>query len=373
MCTNMIDLKATLKRNKINTVSLFSGAGGLDIGAIQAGAKIIWANDMMKDACASYITNIGEHIHQGDINTFIPTLSQFKDQVDLLIGGPPCQGFSVAGKMDEGDERSQLIWSYVKVIETISPKAFIMENVKALGVLDRWSTIRHKLLSAMQSLGYAVNFIILNASDFDVPQARERIFVIGFKGKQFATPDLETMIAPYRKSAKTVREALSVLDRAGTGNNTSICNAKISLTTKPIMRKSAYAGMLFNGLGRPLKLDGYSATLPASMGGNKTPIIDESALYDNSRPWVEMYHERLQNDITIAQTEIVPSYLRRLTVDEARIIQTFPLEYKFSGSQSSQYTQIGNAVPCNLAKAVCTMVIDVIEGRSPIIYSRLFN
>ena len=87
----MIYLKEVLKRNTINTVSLFSGAGGLDIGAIQAGAKIIWANDMMKDACASYKTNIGEHIHQGDINTYIPTLSQFKDKVDLLIGGPPCQ------------------------------------------------------------------------------------------------------------------------------------------------------------------------------------------------------------------------------------------------------------------------------------------
>ena len=109
------------------------------------------------------------------------------------------------------------------------------------------------------------------------------------------------------------------------------------------------------------------------MGGNKTPIIDEQALYCNSRPWVEAYHERLQNDITIAQKEVVPNFLRRLTIDEARIIQTFPLEYRFLGSQSSQYTQIGNAVPCNLAKAVCSMVIDVLKGHSPIIYSGLFN
>lgn len=176
-----------------------------------------------------------------------------------------------------------------------------------------------------------------------------------------------------KKKAKTVRESLKILDKAGTGNNTSTCNAKITLTTNPVLRKSAYAGMLFNGLGRPLKLDGYSATLPASMGGNKTPIIDEQALYYNSQPWVEMYHARLQNDMTISKKEVVPSFLRRLTVDEARIIQTFPLEYRFSGSQSSQYTQIGNAVPCNLAKAVCTMVIDVIAERSPIIYSGLFN
>ena len=130
--------------------------------------------------------------------------------------------------------------------------------------------------------------------------------------------------------------------------------------------------MLFNGLGRPLKLDGYSATLPASMGGNKTPIIDEEALYNDKTPWVEEYRDRVEADHSIAKTEQVPSYLRRMTVDEARVIQTFPMEYVFCGSQSAQYTQIGNAVPCNLSKAVCSMVIDVLRGKTPIQYSSLF-
>lgn len=368
----MKNIRKILISNSINTISLFSGAGGLDIGAILAGAKIIWANDMMKEACESYSKNIGTHICQGDINSFVTSLSQYKG-VDLVIGGPPCQGFSVAGKMNDNDERSKLIWSYVKAVEIVSPKVFIMENVKALGVLKRWSAIRSALLNRLQSLGYSVNYCILNASDYDVPQARERIFIIGFKGNPCVCPDLESMLQSYKKKAKSVREVLGSLDKAGTGNNTSVCNAKITLAATPVLRKSPYAGMLFNGLGRPLKLDGYSATLPASMGGNKTPIIDEEALYLHSRPWIESYHERLFQDISIAKTEVVPSYLRRLTVDEARVIQTFPIEYEFYGSQSSQYTQIGNAVPCNLAKAVCSMVIDVIQGRTPILYSGLFN
>ncbi len=368
----MRNVKDILASNSVKTLSLFSGAGGLDIGAILAGAKIIWANDMMKEACNSYSKNIGTHICQGDINSFIPSLSQYKG-LDLVIGGPPCQGFSVAGKMNEADERSKLIWSYVEVIKITSPKAFIMENVKALGVLERWSSVRNTLLNRLKELGYSVSFCILNASDYDVPQARERIFIIGFKGSASAFPDLEAMLKPYKKKAKSVRDALSVLDKAGTGNNTSICNAKITLAANPVLRKSPYAGMLFNGLGRPIKLDGYSATLPASMGGNKTPIIDEEALYSHSRPWVERYHERLLQDVSIAKTEIAPSCLRRLTVDEVRVLQTFPMEYEFCGSQSSQYTQMGNAVPCNLAKAVCTMVIDVIQGRMPILYSGLFN
>ncbi len=366
-------LKEKMKSNSVNTISLFSGAGGLDIGAISAGAKIVWANDVMPEACMSYSENIGKHIHQGDINGFIPSLASYRGDVDLVIGGPPCQGFSVAGKMDESDNRSKLVWSYASVVEAVMPKAFVMENVKALGVLARWASVRQTLLKRFQSLGYSVGLCVLNASDYDVPQARERIFIVGFKGNSFANLDLQSMLKPYAKKARTVRESLAVLDRAGTGNNKCLCNAKITLASNPVLRKSPYAGMLFNGLGRPIRIDGYSATLPASMGGNKTPIIDDNALYQKSRPWVEDYHDRLMNDVGIAKTETIPPYLRRLTVDEARVLQTFPLDYKFCGSQSSQYTQIGNAVPCNMANAVCSMVIDVLQGKSTIIYSGLFN
>ena len=369
----MNEIQQKLERNTLNTVSLFSGAGGLDIGAIMSGANIIWANDKMREACDSYSKNIGTHIHKGDIDELKPELEKLKGSVRLVIGGPPCQGFSVAGKMDAGDERSKLIWSYADVIETLLPDAFIMENVKALGMLERWASVRTNLLNRLRSLGYSVGLCVLNATDYDVPQARERMFIVGFKGSADAQINLDMMLKPYRKKAKTVREALSVLDKAGDGNNKSVCNAKITLTPNPVLRKSAYAGMLFNGLGRPLKLDGYSATLPASMGGNKTPIIDEKALYEGKRPWVEQYHEELLNDVSVAKHTDVPGYLRRLTIDEARVLQTFPLDYEFSGSQSSQYTQIGNAVPCNLAKAVCSMVIDVLNGRTNIIYSGLFS
>ena len=275
---------------KINTVSLFSGAGGLDTGAIAAGADIVWANDMMKEACETYRANIGDHIVQGDINEHLDELSAF-DNIDLVIGGPPCQGFSVAGKMDAHDKRSQLIWSYANVVSIVKPRAFIMENVKALGEIERWENVRLALLARFRELGYAVSFVILNASDFDVPQARERVFFIGFKGDSMQDPDLAKMIEPYKHKSVSVREALKVLDRAGTGNNSSVCRAKITLAEKPVLRKSPYAGMLFNGLGRPTKIDGYSATLPASMGGNKTPIVDERELYDGEKPWIEGYHK----------------------------------------------------------------------------------
>lgn len=359
-------MEITNKHN-IRTISLFSGAGGLDIGAIKAGANIVWANDMMKEACESYSKNIGNHIVRGDINEKIPELSQFSD-IDLVIGGPPCQGFSVAGKMDCKDPRSQLIWSYANVIKAVRPRAFIMENVKALATLEKWKAIRTSLINVFKSYGYSVNYIVLNASDYEVPQARERVFVVGFKGDSNRVPDLETMILPYQKKAKTVREVLSVLDRAGTGNNTGTCKAKITLAENPVLRKSPYAGMLFNGLGRPTRIDGYCATLPASMGGNKTPIIDERELYDGQEPWIKGYHERIMKNPSEAKFMPAPDFLRRLTVQEAALLQTFPLDYEFCGSQSSQYTQIGNAVPCNLGKAVASMVIDVLNNKRTIKY-----
>ena len=360
----------------IKTISLFSGAGGLDTGAISAGADVVWANDMMKEACETYRTNIGNHIVQGDINEHLDELRNFED-VDLVIGGPPCQGFSVAGKMDAHDKRSQLIWSYAQVISIIKPRAFIMENVKALGQIERWQNVRMSLLERFKELGYSVNFIVLNASDFDVPQARERVFFIGFRGDPSVEPDLEKMISPYRHKSITVREALSILDKAGTGNNASVCKAKITLASNPILRKSPYAGMLFNGLGRPTKIDGYSATLPASMGGNKTPIIDENELYNGEKPWIESYHKMVCDDISHASFKPAPSFLRRMTPAEAAILQTFPLEYRFCGSQSRVYTQIGNAVPCNLGKAVSNMVIDILVGKTSVKYNesepQLFN
>ena len=369
--TNML-LSEIYKNNDIKTVSLFSGAGGLDIGAIKAGAKIIWANDMMKEACLSYATNIGDHIVRGNIDDLIEDLSELSD-VDLVIGGPPCQGFSVAGKMDEADQRSQLVWSYADVISTVLPKAFIMENVKALGELEKWKGVRTRLMERFRGLGYSVNLIVVNASDFNVPQSRERVFVIGFKGDRTLVPNLELMIEPYKQKAPTVRQALKVLDRAGEGNNRDTCNAKITLAANPVLRKSAYAGMLFNGLGRPTRLDGYCATLPASMGGNKTPIIDEKELYEGKDPWVVSYHERIMKDPSSAEFKPAPDFLRRMTVAEAAILQTFPIDYHFCGSQSSKFTQIGNAVPCNLGFAIASMVIDVLQGKRDIVYSDAKN
>src|SRR5207244_4603319 len=136
---------------------------------------------------------------------------------------------------------------------------------------------------------------------------------------------------------------------------------KITIASNPVMRRSPYAGMLFNGQGRPINPDGYSATLHASMGGNKTPIVDDDHLYFNKPSWVEEYHAHLMRGGKPLPFEGAPARLRRLTVDEAIHLQTFPADYDFAGTQGQIYTQVGNAVPCKLAHVVGRVVQDLLS------------
>ena len=129
------------------------------------------------------------------------------------------------------------------------------------------------------------------------------------------------------------------------------------MAKNPIMRKDPYAGTIFNGMGRPIRLDGLCQTLPASMGGNKTPIIDQRFL-DNpdAGDWVTKRHDEIRDGLYAPKFEWAPDFLRRLTIKEAALIQSFPKDYQFYGNKSSVYTQIGNAVPCGLAKAIAEAV-----------------
>ncbi len=338
----------------LKVVSLFAGAGGMDVGAINAGCEIVAASELDPYACLSYRENHPNTIMiEGDINEKIDELRVFKG-VDLVIGGPPCQGFSVAGKMELSDPRSKLVFSFCKVVELLNPKAFVMENVKSLGKLKKFQTVRKEIFRRMANAGYRVTMNILNAKDFGVPQSRERVFFIGVK-KGF-NPIEMTHFDGFKKKAITLREAIAHLGRAGSSTNPNITKAKITLAAKPVMRKSPYAGMLFNGQGRPLNPDAWSSTLPATMGGNRTPIIDEDHMYDHKESWVEAYHQKLMSGKCESKNKLAPKRLRRLTIDEASILQTFPSGYKFVGSQSKIFSQIGNAVPCKLAEVVMRVV-----------------
>lgn len=344
----------------MKAISLFSGAGGMDVGFAKAGFETVWANDIMTDACETFAANHGSVIRCGPLENFIDELSDIESP-DVLIGGPPCQGFSVAGRMDPSDPRSQLVYTFMEAVRRTRPRAFVMENVKALAKLEKFRGVRERLLREAQQAGYDCSLVVLRASDYGVPQARERMFLVGFRGGVRAH-NFPAHITLSKLPAPTLREVLTPLGKAGSPTNSRICNAKVTIAAKPVMRRSPYAGMMFNGQGRPLNPNGYASTLPASMGGNRTPIIDEPHLFGEAESWVEQYHARLWNGGDPLPFEAAPSCLRRLTIDECIRIQTFPSNYEFKGRNSSIFTQIGNAVPCELAYHVAESVKAVLNG-----------
>lgn len=347
----------------MKAISLFCGAGGMDIGFEKAGIDILWANEFNLDAANTYRDNHpNTRIIHADIRGAKNQLHSYKNEgIDLVFGGPPCQGFSVAGKMDPDDERSTMVWEFFDVVEIISPRFFVMENVKALGELARWQKVRDRIFRRANDLGYVCFSRILNAADFGVPQKRERVFFIGIKtGIASASVRFDDIIETKKKPRQSLRECLLKVGRAGSAENPLSCTAKITLAINPVIRKSPYAGMLFNGMGRPLNFNEQANTLPASMGGNKTPIVDDLLLHDpNAKDWVVSYHTKLINGERISKDFKVPAHLRRITIKEAAAIQTFPPDYIFRGEKSSIYRQIGNAVPCNLAQAVAETIIEM--------------
>ena len=331
------------------------------MGFHQAGFKTIWANEISEDAMASYRQEMVRQ-HYFDVQTVCGDISRVtlppRSCADVVIGGPPCQGFSVAGKMDPNDPRSRHVWEFFRVVEHVAPKAFVMENVKALAANKRWAEVRKELQAHAERLGYRTRILLLNAADYGVPQQRERMFLIGTTDAIVPRPQITV-------NRKTVREAFSLLPRYGTPGNDSLCKAIITPAKRPILRKSPFAGMLFNGQGRPINLEMPALTLPASMGGNRTPIIDQQSLENFEKPWVIGYHKKLTETGKIAAT--IPNRLRRLTVEEAALLQNFPIGMQFAGSQCSKFRQIGNAVPPGLAYAVALVVKSALEGTSRII------
>lgn len=324
-------------------VSLYSGAGGLDLGFTAAGFKPIWANDIDPCAVETYNKLFSGHLaHEGPIEEQrLPA----PGEADLVIGGPPCQGFSVGGRMDPDDPRNRHVLTFMRVVRRLRPRAFVMENVKALAVSPRWATVLAALREYALDLGYRTQVLLLNAADFGVPQARERMFLVGRVEGSEVLPIRTTPGRPV-----SVRDALAELPEWGAPGNDTFCEAVVTPARRPVLRRSPYAGMLFNGSGRPLNLERPAPTLPASMGGNRTPIIDQRELTSGAPPWIVSYHAHLRRGGPPVSK--VPRFMRRITVEEAAALQTFPTGMYWSGPTTAKYRQIGNAVPPRLATHV---------------------
>ncbi len=293
-------------------ISLFSGAGGLDLGLIQAGNTIIWANDIDKDAVATYRENIGDHIVCDDIkNIDISALPN----ADVVVGGFPCQGFSQANRLRTlEDDRNQLYRFFYNTIKVKQPKYFIAENVKGILSLGKGEAIK-QIVADFEAAGYITSVNLVNMADYGVPQTRQRVIIIGQRvdlGKELR------FIFPQPTHSKTgelpqwvsIKEAIDHFPDPDKENN--VLNHVYS----------AYKVEYRNFTGhRKTDPDKPSPTVLAR-GNGKGGVCA-----------IPHYNGR-----------------RRLTIRESASVQTFPEDFHFVGTMNSCYRQIGNAVPVLFAR-----------------------
>lgn len=298
----------------MRVVSLFSGAGGLDLGFKMAGHSIIWANDLYSDAVQTYKANLGDHITCKDI--FTVKKNEVPD-CDIVIGGFPCQGFSVANtKRNVNDERNQLYKQLIRIIKAKQPKFFLAENVKGICSLAKGEVLK-MILNDFSSMGYKVQAKVLNAADYGVPQLRQRVFFIGIRNDidysfEFPLPSNNMNGSQGLQKWVGVGEALSVLPDPDEINN--IPNHDYS------KYKLRFNGYLGHRTIDPLK-----------------PAPTVTARGDDKGGVVILHH---------------PNNQRRMSCRELATVQSFPMDFTFFGTRSSVYRQIGNAVPPLLAYAV---------------------
>ena len=297
----------------MNILSLFSGAGGLDLGLIQAGNTIIWANDFDKDAVATYKRNIGNHIIEGDIKDInIDELPY----AEVVVGGFPCQGFSMANmRRNIQDERNLLYVFFYKTIKIKQPLFFIAENVKGILSLGNGSIVR-QIISDFNEAGYKVEVHKVNMADYGIPQNRERVIFVGQRIDLGDNMLFQFPKPTHSKDGVTLPKYISI--RKAIGNLPEPGDT----TKDPNNYGSKYKFV-------PRDFTAHRVTDP----NKPSPTI---LARGNGKGGVCA----------------IPHYngTRRLSIRESATVQTFPQNYIFIGNMGSCYRQIGNAVPVKFGK-----------------------
>jgi len=397
------------KRDTFKVVSLFSGCGGLDLGFINAGFEVVWANDFFPDAVETYKKNIGDHIVLGDI-TKIPS-SKIPDDFDILLGGFPCQGFSIANKnRSMEDERNFLYREMLRIVKDKKPSFFLAENVKGLLSMHDGKIVE-MIIKDFKKLGYKVDYKILNSADYGVPQQRERILIMGNRigvKNEFPKPthinnkikktSTKTKLKPY-VTVKDATEHLADLwisydpiikdgrkiynhiartnvhdkfwGRKHKVNQHEVCDYlkywrnKKGISTKKVDEYFGYK----HTAGHWFRKDNNSGSIPNVDDWWKLKeLLGFDDKFDKRVTELELKEikfeqslrinnwDRPSDTITATGPEIHPNKKRRMSVRECAIIQTFPDNFKFEGSLGNMYKQIGNAVPVLLGEKVAKTI-----------------
>lgn len=332
--------------NKVFTyIDLFSGCGGFSLGFDNQNYQNIFSLDFEPSFCKTYKFNFPNHklIEKDICNLTEQEISGIvgKKNVNVIIGGPPCQGFSMAGKIGRkfiDDPRNNLFKEFSRIINIIKPEIFVMENVQRLSIHNKGKT-KLEMLSEFESIGYNVDARVLDAVNYGAPQFRKRIIFIGtINQKNIQFPSLPS---EYIFEKRTISDAINHFPPLKSGESSNIPNHTAMNHADQMLKKMSYIGDGGSRIMIPEKLR------PTS--GDARKYIK----YDSKKPSIPITGD-MRKVFHYSQN-------RALTVRELASIQTFPDNFIFKGSSISQQQQVGNAVPPILAEAIAKCVKSMLE------------
>lgn len=342
-------------------VSLFAGAGGCSLGFQQFGIDVLAAYDICKEAVDTYNSNFaGNKCHVEDLSTcdfgaIRDRLELKKGDLDIVIGGPPCQGFTTAGRRSEDDSRNHLLSNYVNALKEFYPRWFMMENVE--GVLTTTNgCFLVNCIQGMISLGYTVYLKKVYMQEYGIPQRRKRVIIVGNReGKSFDFPKPLKVASGqiYRNGANTLRNAISDIENVDLPRINHIRKTETGVRLERI--RLLKEGQTMKDLPEELQHKSFAKRanrrvcdgMPSekrggSPSGLKRLFYDEPSLTITGSATSEFIH---------------PSQNRMLTIRECARIQTFPDDFMFVGADSQQIQQIGNAIPPLFAKLMAEQIV----------------
>lgn len=393
-----------MSTNDLKFIDLFAGAGGLSEGLSEAGFHGLFANEVIAEYAKTYKQNhpstkvTTADIRNLDANEIRKQLNLEREEIDLVAGGPPCQGFSInAPVRSTQDERNHLFKDYLRFVDAFAPKAVLIENVPGLVSFEDGATL-HAILDALAGLGYGADVRILGAAYYGVPQMRWRTFIIGLRGKNLPTVAFPepTFHAPIRPNftatfngqqlvkmptpetaAKftSVRQAIDDLPPLKNGEQGEKIKKYHCAPTSDYQKLSRIGspGVINHEAPRlaPINLKRMKYIEP---GGNWTAIPDEllpqgmkrARKSDHTKRYGRVDPDGLASTILTKCDPHWGAYFhysqdRSFTVREAARIQSFPDHFVFTGTQAQQFAQVGNAVPPLLAKAVGLAIKSILE------------
>lgn len=337
-------------------IDLFCGAGGLSKGFEKAGFDVELAIDMWEDAIKTYNHNHKKPVgHCIDIHSLSDEyLLEFQNKIAGVIGGPPCQGYSTVGTRDVNDPRNHLYLEYCRVVEKVKPEFFVIENVKGLVTLNK-GAFKDDIIKRFTEMGYNVNFEVLNASSYGVPQNRLRAFFVGVRNSEFKFP------LPEAKKI-TTKEALSDLPSLdGRSNVSNIYKTTPQNEYQKIMRKNA-PSLLLNH--EPTKHTEQTKRIISMIpdGGKISDLPKEYwEIRKYNKAFQRMNSNLPSNTIDTGHRNYFHYEENRVpSVRESARIQSFVDNFEFLGSKTSQYKQVGNAVPPLLSYSIAKQIMNLL-------------